>query len=96
MRFGRYLRELRERNKWLLREVAAKMDMDTALLSKIERSNRIAKREQISVFAEVYEVEAKELEKLWLADQIIELLKNESSAQEILERAEIEMKKLKK
>ena len=43
MTFGEYIREIREEQQLLLREVASQMNIDTALLSKIERGTRIAR-----------------------------------------------------
>lgn len=42
---GIKLRQLRESQGLLLRQVAAEMDIDTALLSKIERGDRRANKE---------------------------------------------------
>src|SRR5680860_254388 len=43
---GEILREKREKKGLLLRQVAAMLDIDTAILSKIERSERKASKEQ--------------------------------------------------
>ncbi len=44
---GQKTRELRERNDFLLRQLAAKLDIDTAQLSKMERGERLFKKEEI-------------------------------------------------
>ena len=49
--FGEHIRTLREKRKLLLRELAANLNMDVAYLSKIERGNRMARREQVVAFA---------------------------------------------
>ena len=51
MEFGEYIRSLREKRNLLLREMAANLNMDVAYLSKIERGNRMARREQVVAFA---------------------------------------------
>ncbi len=44
---GEKIKELREQNRLLQREVAAKLEIDTPMLSKIERGDRSAKREHV-------------------------------------------------
>jgi transcriptional regulator with XRE-family HTH domain len=44
---GEKLRELRENSALLLREVAAKLEVDPSLLSKIERGDKRATWEQV-------------------------------------------------
>ena len=60
--FGEYLRELRESKGLPLRKVAAELDMDTSILSKIERNERMATIEMIPILANVLEASEKELE----------------------------------
>ncbi|WP_298247347.1 helix-turn-helix transcriptional regulator [uncultured Christiangramia sp.] len=96
MRFGEYLRNLREQRNWLLREVAAKTDMDTALLSKIERGHRNAHKEQVSAFAKVFDVNEQELVKQWMADQIAQMLYDQENPNEILKVAEEQIQYIKK
>ena len=50
---GELLREKREEKGLLLRHVSAELDIDTAILSKIERSERKATKEQIVKLAEI-------------------------------------------
>ncbi|MBE7641123.1 helix-turn-helix domain-containing protein [Salegentibacter sp. BLCTC] len=88
MRFGEYLRNLRGQRNWLLREVAAKTNMDTALLSKIERGHRNAHKEQVSAFAKAFNIDEKELTKQWIADQIVQMLYEQENPTEILKVAE--------
>jgi len=96
-RFGKRVRELREENKLLLRQLAAKLDIDPAMLSKIERGDRRAKREQVVALAKLFKVEKEELLSLWLAGKVYEVLKDEDSAHCALKVAEKEIKyKLKK
>lgn len=85
--FGAYIRELRESRQLLLRELAAKVAMDTALLSKIERGRRKATRKQVTAFAKTFNVEEKELEKQWLADHIVQLLLEQENPDKILKVA---------
>lgn len=47
MLFADKIRQLREQNGLLQRKVAAALDIDAGLYSKIERGERPAKREQV-------------------------------------------------
>lgn len=60
--FGEYLRNKREQLGLPLRKVAAELDIDTSILSKIERSERVATKEMLPTLAKTLEVPEKELE----------------------------------
>ena len=94
MAFGNYIRKLREEKQLLLREVASQMKIDTALLSKIERSTRIARKEQVEDLAKALGVNKNELLQLWMADKIVKMIKDESNGAEILKKAQEEIKNL--
>ena len=47
--FGERIRELRSKQKMLLRQVASQLDVDTSIISKIERGERPIKKEQIVI-----------------------------------------------
>jgi len=82
--FGERIRTLREAQNLYLRQVAPQLDMDTAQLSKIEKGLRQLKKEQIPLLAEILKTDKVELETLWLADQLMQLVKNEPTAGEAL------------
>jgi len=82
--FGTRLRQLRVQQNLLLRQVAPLLEMDTPLLSKIERGERTAKKEQVSKLAEILKADKEELLTLWLADQVYDVIKNEDHADEAL------------
>jgi hypothetical protein len=60
------------------------MEIDTPMLSKIERGERKAKKEQVKQFAGIYKVTTEELLTLWLADQVYEMVKDEKVADNAL------------
>ncbi len=91
MRFGEHIRHLREQNNLLLRHLASELGIDTAMMSKIERSERRAKREHIPVLAKLLNTSVSELQTLYIADQIIELIDEEDNPQAILDAAEKEI-----
>jgi HTH-type transcriptional regulator, competence development regulator len=82
--FGERIRTLRETQKLYLRQVAPLLEMDTAQLSKIEKGLRQLKKEQIPILANILKADKKELETLWLADQLMQLVKDEPTADEAL------------
>ena len=67
---GRRIRELREKQNLLLRQVAAQLEVDTALVSKIERGERNASKQQVTEIAGFLKANEEELLTLWLADKI--------------------------
>lgn len=60
--FGEYLRNRREQLGLPLRKVAAELDIDTSILSKIERSERVATKEILPTLAKTLEIQDKELQ----------------------------------
>ena len=94
MTFGNYIRKLREEKQLLLREVASQMNIDTALLSKIERGTRMARKEQVEDLAKALNKSKNELLNFWMADKIVNMIKDESNSTEILKKVEEEIKNL--
>jgi HTH-type transcriptional regulator, competence development regulator len=90
-KFGSLIRYKREEQEMLLRHLSAKLDMDTAMLSKIERGEKIAKREHLVTLAKLFKLNYTELFSLWLADQVFQLLENEEQALQALKIAEKEL-----
>lgn len=78
--FGNKIRELREAKGLLLRQVAANIEVDTALVSKLERGERKAQKGQVKRIAEFLKVEEKDLMLLWLADKIADSIEGETLA----------------
>lgn len=60
--FGEYLRDKREQLGLPLRKVAAELDIDTSILSKIERGERTATKEMLPVLANILNIQQKEIE----------------------------------
>ena len=90
--FGLKVKEIRHAMRLLQRQVAAQLDIDTPMLSKIERGERKAKKEQIPLFAEILKAKNEELLTLWLADQITDIVENEELALKAMQVAEEEVK----
>jgi transcriptional regulator with XRE-family HTH domain len=92
MSFGKKIRNLREQQGLLQRELASCLKIDTPMLSKIERGERKAKREYLATLAEELKIQEKELLLIWLADQVNDILKDEPLATEVLNVAEEEIR----
>jgi len=93
---GQTLRKQREAKGLLLRQVAAALEMDTALLSKFERDERKLSKEQVFTFAKYYGIKTDELLLTWLSDKIVGDVQNEDLAKEALKVAEKKVELLKK
>ncbi len=84
---GDKIRELREGKEILLRQLAAQLDMDTALLSKMERGDRFFRKEDILSLSEIFNQPVKELLTIWLADKVLQTIHEEEYQIEALELA---------
>ncbi|MCF8464449.1 MAG: helix-turn-helix domain-containing protein [Flavobacteriales bacterium] len=92
MGFGERIKELRENKELLQRQLAASLDIDTPMFSKIERGERKAKREQVIKLAELLQSDVNELLTEWLADKVYEIVKDEEIAEGALKVAERNLK----
>jgi len=89
---GEILRESRAKKGLLLRHVSAKLDIDTAILSKIERSERKATKEQILKLAEILDLDSDNLLIHYLSEKILFEIKDEKLGSQALKVAERKMK----
>lgn len=87
-RFYEHIRSLREKRKIRQREVAACLKADSAYVSKLEKGERKARREQVILLAEFFKVDKEELLSLWLGEKVYDVLKNEDVAKKALKVAE--------
>ena len=77
MIFGKKIKELREEHGMVQRKLAAALDIDTPMYSKIERGERKAKRCHIPIMAKLLEIDEKELLTIWLADKVLDVVEGE-------------------
>ncbi len=89
---GEKLRELREAKQLPLRRVAALLDIDVAILSKMERGERPLTKEIITKLAEIYNYSSDDLLILFLSDKILHEIQNEDLGGKALKVAEEKMK----
>jgi HTH-type transcriptional regulator, competence development regulator len=93
--FGERIRELRTKQNMLLRQLASKLDLDTSIISKVERGDRQIKKVQIPLLAEILNADPEELLMLWLADQVYGVVQGEPTAGEVLKSVSKKLKKSK-
>ena len=86
--FGAAIKRLRQAKHLLQRQVAVHLEMDTPMLSKIERGERKAKKEQVALFANILKADKEALLTLWLADQITGIIQDEDLALKAIQVAE--------
>ncbi len=91
---GEKIRTIRETKSLLLRQVAAYLEIDTALISKIERGERRLTREQVIKLAKFYNVTDEELLTLWLSDKLLDTIENDPFAMQGLNKAKTILKTL--
>jgi transcriptional regulator with XRE-family HTH domain len=84
---GDRIRELREQDNILLRHLAAQMDIDTAMLSKMERGDRFFRKEDIVALAKIFKQPEEDLLTLWLADKILKTIEEEDYKEQALKLA---------
>lgn len=85
---GNIIRKLREEKKMPLRTVAAYLDIDQAILSKMERGQRKISRDQVVKLAAYFETKEDDLLVAWLSDKLVYELADEDLALKALQVAE--------
>ena len=89
---GDIIRKLREEKELPLRTVAAYLDIDQAILSRIERGQRKPTREQVVKLAKYFKVNENDLLVAWLSDKLVYEVADEQNALKALQVAEEKVK----
>ena len=89
--FGTKIRSLREASGILQRQVAYHLDIDSPMLSNVERGERKARREWIPKLAQLLKTNEDELLTGWLADRIQELVQDEKVAKDSIKAVALKM-----
>ncbi|MCT7905109.1 Uncharacterized protein conserved in bacteria [Candidatus Ornithobacterium hominis] len=92
---GQILRNKRQELGLLLRQVSAYVDIDQAILSKIERNDRKPTREMLEKLAEILKLDKDELLVQYISDKIAYEIAGEDCASKALKVAEKKIKYLK-
>ena len=96
LKTGDLIRKLREDKELPLRKVAAQLDIDTSFLSKIERNERKATKEQIVKLAGIFKVEKNYLMIPYLSEIVAYEIADEDCANQVLKAVAEEMVKYQK
>ncbi len=86
--FRERIKGLRLERKLPLRTIAAELDIDQAILSKIERGQKRASRKHVLQLSAFFSLSQDELLVAWLSDKLVYELQNESVALKALQVAE--------
>ena len=89
---GETIRKLREDKGLPLRTVAAFLDIDQAILSKVERGQRKISRDQVVRLAQYFQVKEETLLVSWLSDKLVYEVEGEQMALQALQVAEEKIK----
>lgn len=90
--FRETIKKYREEKQLPLRIVAAYLDIDQAVLSKMENNKRTATKKQVIKLAEYFNANEKELLILWLSGRVVYEIRDEEYAGDALKVAEQEIK----
>lgn len=87
MMIGKHIRTLREGKGMLLRELAAILKIDVAMLSKMERGKRPFREEDLDVLSNALNENKEELYTKWLADKALRATNDEKFQSKALQLA---------
>lgn len=90
--FTETIRTAREKQGLFLRQVAAALEIDQAMISKFEKGDRKPSKEQVEKIADFYGLNKDELITLWLSDKILYTIEGEENAEKALKLAEQQIK----
>lgn len=92
--FGEWLRNQREQRNWPMRRVAAQLDVDVSIISRLETGNRQPQRDYVEKLARIFDQDAGALLVLYLSDRVAYELAPEGCSDEVLRAAEEKIKYL--
>ena len=94
MIFGKKIRELRDEQGVLQRQLAALLEIDTPMFSKIERGDRRAKREHVIKLAKYLHQDEKEMLTLRLADKVLDAVGDDEFRNDAIKVAQEQIQKI--
>jgi len=86
--FGEYIRLLRNENGLTLTQLAAKLDLDSANLSKIENGKRDFDEKRLPKLSKIFNLNLNELNDEYVTDQIGKQIYETNCSKQLLEVAE--------
>ena len=92
MTLGQKIKELRESTGMFQRQLAAILEIGDGYLSKVESDQKAIKREHLKTISKTFNSSFEELEALWIATKIYDIVKNEKEGLNALKVAEQQIK----
>ena len=86
--FGEYIRLLRNNNEFTLTQLAAKLNLDSANLSKIENGKRDFDEKRLPKLAKIFKLNLTELRNEYVTDQIGKHIYETNCTKQLLQVAE--------
>ncbi|MDD7888315.1 helix-turn-helix domain-containing protein [Flavivirga sp. 57AJ16] len=86
--FGEYIRLLRNENELTLTQLAAKLNLDSANLSKIENGKRDFDEKRLPKLAKIFKLDLTELRNEYVTDQIGKQIYETNCTKQLLQVAE--------
>ncbi|MFN8416898.1 MAG: helix-turn-helix transcriptional regulator [Cytophagaceae bacterium] len=93
--FGEYIKRLRTENELTLTQLAAKLDLDSANLSKIENNKREFDEKRLELLANVFNLDINKLRTEYFSDMIAKKIYENNCDSETLILAEQKVEYLK-
>jgi len=92
MTLGQKIKQLRESKGMLQRKLASILEIGDGFLSKVESDQKPLKREHLKTISETFDYSYNELEALWIATKVYDLVKDENEGLNALKVAEEQIK----
>lgn len=92
--FGEYIRKQRNKKGWTLTKLAAKLDMDSANLSKVETGHREFDKKRLKKLAQAFQIDLNTLKEEYFSDQIAKTIYSSNTSPDVLKLAEEKVKYL--
>ncbi|MGM0581600.1 MAG: helix-turn-helix domain-containing protein [Bacteroidota bacterium] len=86
--FGEYIRLLRNKSELTLTQLAAKLNLDSANLSKIENGKRDFDEKRLPKLAKIFKLDLTELRNEYVSDQIGKQIYETNCTKQLLQVAE--------
>jgi len=86
--FGEFIRQLRKEKGLTLTKLAAKLDLDSANLSKMENGIRDFDQKRLNALALIFKLDREDLHKEFISDQIAKKIYMSDCTHELLVMAE--------
>lgn len=86
--FGEYIRLLRNKNELTLTQLAAKLNLDSANLSKIENGKRDFDEKRLPILAKIFKLDPIALRNEYVTDQIGKHIYETNCTKQLLQVAE--------